>query len=412
MTLTTGRRDALLLALLFAFAFALRFHDVGFPPQRWGDEGVHVPAATHYWERGHFDPNLWEHPPLRHLLLYPFVAVLGDGPYGWRMRNVLFGALTAVLVALLAYAVDRSRPSAALAGLLLATDPLHVALSRFTFEEVYGVALFAGALVAFAYARGRAGWFVACGLLMGCALSTKWYYVPVWFLVTAFALREEGRWRRPADLAFVTSALLLLPVTVYALSFGPWFGRGYALAELVELTVNAYHSLQHMGAEVFNAYWPYLRLTSAEDWFVAPVMFGQQLASGESGGARFLVFGNNLPVWGLTLPAMVVCAVVAVRERSLAWATPVLCFLATYALPFVARRPSFIYNAVPLLPFAFTAIAVALSRAGAWLDRRLAWAAGAALLVSNLYLYPLATAREVPPAPYAHVLSIIDLSQR
>lgn len=401
----------MLLGALFALAFGLRFHGVTFPPQRWGDEKVHVPAATHYWEKGHFDPNLWEHPPLRHLLLRPFLAALGDGPYGWRMRNVLLGALTSVLVALLAFSVDRSRGAAALAGLLLATDPLHVALSRFTFEEVYGVAFFVGALVAFAYARGRSGWLVASGSLMGAALATKWYYVPAWLLVTALALRQEGRWRRPVEVAFVASAFLLLPVTVYALSFGPWFGRGYSMSELVELTVNAYHSLQHMGADMFNPAYAYLRPTSPTDWFVSPVLFAQQLATAD-GGARFLLFGNNLPVWGLTLPAMAVCGAVAVRERSVRWATPVLCFVATFALPLFARRPSFIYNAVPLLPFAFTAIALAVSRVGAWLDRRIAWAIAAALLLANLYLYPLATAREIPPAVYTHVLSLTEVSQQ
>jgi dolichyl-phosphate-mannose--protein O-mannosyl transferase len=402
-------RDAGLLVLLLALAFGLRFHALDRPAGRWGDELVHVPAATHYWTKGHFDPNLWEHPPLRHLLLYPFLAVLGDDAYGWRLRNVVFGALAAVLVALLAYSVDRSRAAAAIAGLLLATDPLHVVLSRFTFEEIYGVTLFLGALVAFTFARGRSAWLLVSGLLMGCALATKWYYVPVWLLVTGLALRDDGAWRRPAGVLFVLSAFVAVPVAVYALAFGPWFGRGYALGELVELTTNAYFSLQHMEPEMFNTAYAYLHRTSPLEWFVVPVMFGQEL-SRSADGVGYLVFGNNLVAWGLTLPALAVCGWTAVRRRSLAWGLPVLCFVATYAVPIAARRPTFVYSAIPLLPFAFVAIALALDRLAARYGPAVAGSLAAVLVASNLLLVPLATGDEVPSALYAPVLSVIDLA--
>lgn len=404
-------RDLALLAVLFALAFGLRFYDVATPAEQWGDELVHVPAATHYWTRGHFDPNLWEHPPLRHLLLKGFLAVFGDGPYGWRMRNVLLGALASVLVALFAYGIDRSRTTAAVAGLLLATDPLHVALSRFTFEEIYGVTFFLGALVTFQRSRARAGWLLASGLLMGCALATKWYYVPVWILLGALALREEGRWRRPADALLVATAYVAVPLTVYALSYGPWFGRGYSLGELAELTVNAYHSLQQFQPWMFNPVYPYLRLTSPLDWFVAPVMFATETVTGPD-TARFLLFGNNLAVWGLTLPALITCAVVAVRRRSPGLALPVLLFVATYTVPLVARRPTLIYSTIPLLPFAFTAIGMATTLVAERLVRRAGWAVAALLVGSNLYLYPLAAGRDVPVALYAPLLSRVDVTVR
>lgn len=405
------RRDLVAILLLLALAFGLRFNGVTDPPSRWGDEQEHVAAARHYWGQGHFDPNLWEHPPLRHLLLYPFLQLFGDNPYGWRMRNVIFGALAAALVYLLGRATGGPRLAAGVAGLLMATDPLHVMLSRFTFEEVYGVTFFLAALVAFAYARGRSAWLVASALLMGCALATKWYYVPAWLLVTALALREDGNYRRTADALFVASSFLLLPALVYVLSFGPWFGRGYSFGELVELTVNAYHSLQHMDAGVFNADYPYLRPASPRDWFIAPVMFGQASYPTPVTG-RFVIFANNLPVWGWTLPSMALCAFLAVRRRSLRLALPVLLFLASYALYVVVRRPALLYNATPLLPFAFVAIGLAV----AWLSERLGraagWAVAVAMVASNLYLYPLVTTREVPLAPYRHVLSKVHLTPR
>lgn len=406
-----NRRDAGVALTLFTLAMGLRFHDIGTPASRWGDEPEHVAAATHYWTAGHFDPNLWEHPPLRHLLLHAFLQAFGDNPYGWRMRNVLFGATAAVLVYLFALSIDRSRVTATVAGLLMATDPLHVVLSRFTFEEVYGGAFFVGALVAFAYARGRHGWQIASALLMGCALATKWYYVPVWLLVTALALREEDAFRRPANALFVLSTHLLLPVLVYVLSFLPWILRGYSIGELLELTTNAYYSLQSMPADTFNPALPYLRLTNALDWFVAPVMFGQGTYPSPD-RAQFIVFGNNLPVWALTLPSMALCAVLAVRRRSLRMGLPVLFFVASYSLFLVVRRPTLLYSSVPMLPFAFTAIGVAVSSVWGRLGRWVGWGLGGALVAANLYLYPLVTAKQVPVARYGHVLSRVQITFR
>lgn len=406
-----SKRDLAAIFLVFSLAFALRFYDVATPEFRWGDEQEHVAAATHYWTKGHFDPNLWEHPPLRHLLLFGFLEAFGDNPYGWRMRNVLLGAAAAALVYLFAFAVDGSRVTAAVAGLLMATDPLHVMLSRFTFEEIYGGAFFVAALVAYAYARGRHWWLVASALLMGLALATKWYYVPVWLVVTAIALREDGNYRRPWDALFVSSTFLLLPVLVYALSFLPWIARGYSVGELGELTTNAYFSLQNMPAGTFNPAFPYLRQASALDWFVVPVMFGQGMYLTPETG-QFIIFANNLPVWAMTLPSIALCALLAVRHKSLRLALPVIFFLATYALFVVIRRPTFIYSAIPLLPFAFTAIGLSVSRISERLGRGAGWGLAAAMLAANLYLYPLVTAKEVPVAPYAHVLSRVHLTIR
>lgn len=405
------KRDAVTILLLFSLAFGLRLYDVTTPGFRWGDEQEHVAAATHYWTEGHFDPNLWEHPPLRHVLLYGFLKVFGDNPYGWRMRNVLLGALTSVLLYLFTFSTARSRLAATTAGLLIATDPLHVMLSRFTFEETYGVAFFVASLVLFAWARGRSGWLIGSALAMGCALATKWYYVPVWLLVGAAALREDANYRRPGDALFVVATFGLLPVLVYALAFQPWFGRGYSLGELVELTTNAYYSLQHMPPGTFNAELPYLRQTSPFDWFVAPVMFGLPGYPSAATG-QFIVFGNNVVTWGLTLPALALCTVLAVRAKASRLALPVLYFLATFAIFVVSRRPAFIYSALPLLPFAFAAIgaATAWTASTGRLGRWIAFGVMGAALASNLYLYPFVTAKEVPLSLYAPLLPYVQLT--
>jgi predicted membrane-bound dolichyl-phosphate-mannose-protein mannosyltransferase len=405
-----NKRDAAALLLVLGIALGLRLYGVTTPAYPWGDEIEHVASAAHYAERGHFAPNLWEHPPLRHLLLRGFLMVFGESPLGWRLRNVLFGALTAALVFLFVRGVGGSLPAATLGGLLMATDPLHVVLSRFTYEETYGVAFFMASVVLFTFARGRSGWHLASALLMGCALATKWYYVPVWGVIGLLALREDGNWRRPADALFMASVWILAPLLVYVLAYTPWFGRGYSVGEWVEITVNAYYSLQKMDVGTFNPAMPYMRPVSSLRWFTAPVAFGGVFeAAGDRG--RYIVFGNGL-AWALALPAVALAAFQGWKARRLWPALPALFFVATYALFLIPRRPSFIYNAAPLLPFAFAAVGLALASLADRLGRRVAWGLAGLLLAANLYLYPLVTAREVPVAAYEFVLSRVDFDAR
>jgi len=171
------RTDLVLLCIVFLLAFALRFYDVASPAIPYMDESGHVPAATNYWDKGQFELDRWEHPPLRHTLLYGFLQVFGNNPYGWRMRNVLFGSVTAVLVYLFAFAITPGRKTALLAGLLIATDPLHVVLSRHTFCEVYGTAFFVLAIVLYVITgtKGSLSWTDGSIRLSVIRFSTAFY---------------------------------------------------------------------------------------------------------------------------------------------------------------------------------------------------------------------------------------------
>ena len=95
LEIEVDRRGNAQAAVLFVLAAGLRGYDLADPPFMALEEAGHVPSAGHYWRDGQFQPDTWEHPPLRHLTLCAFTAVLGDGPLGWRLRNVLFGALAA-----------------------------------------------------------------------------------------------------------------------------------------------------------------------------------------------------------------------------------------------------------------------------------------------------------------------------
>jgi len=399
-----------LACLVFLAAFTLRFYQVDYPPAPFMDESAHVQAANHYWQTGQFEPDHWEHPPLRPIMLHAFLQVFGDNPYGWRIRNVLFGSLAALLTFLFALGIGGSRKTALTAGLLLATDPLHIALSRHTFCEVYSAALFLAAVVLFVWHRQRSSWLVLSAIFIGCAMATKWYYFPAWFLLYLLTLHEDNNYRSPGSIAFITSTYLLIPLSVYTLAFYPWFGRGHSLADFGEFVTNVFSSIQQYTADNYMEGLMFLSHLSAGDWFIRPIIVGEGIVG--SGSGEFILFSNNLPVWVLTIPSMLALLVIAARKKSLQTALPALLFFGSYLMYLFVKRPAFLYSVVPLLPYAFTAIAFALSRVAERYGARIQYGTLAVILAWNMYLYPLATRKTVPLAPYQYILDSKDIQIR
>ena len=135
------------------------------------------------------------HPPLGQWLIAIGIAVAGYDPFGWRIASVVAGVVTVALTYFLARLVIRTesaRPAAVgatVASGLLAIDVLHLVQSRIAMLDVFlalfVVAAFVAALLDLRSAqrldRGGIGqwlfgrpWRLAAGVLIGCAVATKW----------------------------------------------------------------------------------------------------------------------------------------------------------------------------------------------------------------------------------------------
>lgn len=406
-----GLRLFLFIIIVFLVAFSLRFYDCAYPDFPWLDEGGHVAAAYSYWEDGQFGPDNWEHPPLRHIIQYGFLKVLGDNPYGWRMRNILFGTCAAALTCIFAALVTNRRSCGLMAGLLLATDPLHVVLSRYTWEEVYGGAIFMAAIICYLKSERSNGWLLAAAVSMGCALATKWYYVPGWIVLYLFFLVSASSARNSRTILTFTTVWFLLPAGIYLLSYYQWFERGYTLDEFIQFVLNAYYSLQSYQQQGYNPDLLFLPHSSAWEWFVLPVMVGEGTFISRD-TLEIILYANSLPIWILSLPAMVGMAIIALKKKSSSLAIPVLLFCVTYGLCLFVKRPIFIYSAVPILPFAFTAIAFLVSKLADELGAKMYYTTFVLMISWNMYLYPLVTAKKVPVALYGPTLRLADVKIR
>jgi dolichyl-phosphate-mannose-protein mannosyltransferase len=400
----------LLFCIVFLVAFGLRFYNCTYPAEKFMDETGHVPAAVHYWNTGQFEPDHWEHPPLRPIILYGFLQVFGDNPYGWRIRNVLFGSFAAALTFLFALKTTENRKAALMAG-LLATDPLHIVVSRSTFCEVYSAAFFLAAVVIYLWHNQRSSWLMLSAFLIGCAMATKWYYLPCWFLLYLLTLCERNNYRNTKTILFITCTYLFIPLTVYVMSFYMWFGRGYSFSEFIEFVVNVYNSLQQYTADNYTAGLFFLSHLSAAEWFTKPIIVGQGSYLTDGKG-EFIIFMNNLPIWILTIPSLIGISILSLKKRCLKTALPALLFCSSYMLFVFVKRPAFLYSVVPMLPYAFTLIAYGITLITERYSIRIYAVALAAMLGWNLYLYPLVTSKKVPVAPYRYILNNKDIKIR
>jgi dolichyl-phosphate-mannose--protein O-mannosyl transferase len=359
-------------------------------------------------DKGQFEPDNWEHPPLRPITLYGFIKIFGDNPYGWRMRSILFGALAAPLVYLFARGTTANRKAALLAGLLIATDPLHIVLSRFTHEEIFGSVLFLAAIVLYLWHNKRCSWLILSALFVGCAMATKWYFLPNWLLLYGFAMHEQQNYRKPATALFITSTYLFVPLTVFMMSYFMWFGRGYSFYEFLEFIQSAYYSLQAGTIDNFMNGLFFLTHVSAREWFLLPITVGQGTYLGDGKG-EFILFTNNLPIWIFTIPALLGACIVAVKTKSMKTAMPALFFCGAYALLVHVKRPILLYSAAPLLPFTFTLIAYGVTRIAERYSMKIFYLAVVFMLGWNLYLYPLVTAKKIPVVFYRTILNNNDI---
>lgn len=397
------RVDRWTAALLLAAALVVRIWDIAGTEHYVGDQNTVVLAAYRFPETGLFAPDSWEQPPFHYYLIRLGTLLFGDNAYGWRMKNVLLGGLTVPLLFLLGRALFADRRIALLASLFLLFDPLHLYYSRTIYAEISSLPFFLAAMLLMVR-RDDGPTGAWAGILLGCALAQKWYYLVPSLVLIVVVLRQrtEGSGTFGRELLPAAARYGIVPLTVYLLAFAPWFQRGYSLPEFFAMQVDAYHYLQSM--EFYDSAMAFFRpdVHPSWTWFLRPVVLGNPIDR-EGAWGRFLVIMNNIPVWGLTMPAMLHLAVRSFRQRALLPSLPVILFLA-FALPFAAvERPVFLYSAIVLLPFAFLAsadlVVSLLDALGATARGFRSIAAGYAAW--GLYLVPLILGQPVPLVLYA-----------
>jgi dolichyl-phosphate-mannose-protein mannosyltransferase len=368
----TSRKAALALACITLLALALNCFQLIRQPVSEDDLSVAI-SAINYMENGQLGPTMWNHPCLRNILVYWALQIFGSGVLGVKGVSLLLGTLCTPLLGLVAGRLALSRRVGLIAALLWACDALVIDFSRQGINDIY-LAFFplAALYLMFRYRDGGSPWWLAgSGVCFGLGLASKWSalfpLVATLLFLLVLLLREKGA---PAEArlarACLTAALLvLLPATVYLLTFFPWFGRGYTMSEWPALQKSMFlETSQHVGYHPKQ--WED-KDNRAYRWFIVPSVFvdpfmnmdradgKEELPSMEQSVTVVLGVANPL-VWLLTLPAL--CFVIrrGIRQREEGAQYLAALFLFSY-LPLVCSpRPIWLNTALSVLPWAIIAV--------------------------------------------------------
>ena len=400
------RRFPLLLGAVTLLALLLRVAGLGSQPPSLDDYAV-ANTAVNYVEGGQLGPTMWNHPGLRNVLVYWSMQLFGAGAAGVKGWSVLSGTLSVPLLALVARRLTGSAVVGLTAAILWGMEPLAVDFSRQGINDIY-LAFFslAGIWLALRFRDGHNPWWlVAAGIAFGLGLASKWSVVfplavtGVLLLADQFRGHGETAGLRACRLAFLAASLAILPLTVYLLTFAPWFGRGYSLDEWPTLQKAMYRETKlHVG------YQPTVTGDHrARQWFVRPVAFRESFPlvrrekniptePGVKDKMVMLVAIANPLAWLPVLPAVAWTAWRGCRERRGMLLYLAALFGASYLPLAVAWRPIWVNTAVSVLPFAFMAVSWAMwDILGCPPRRRMLLAAWLALTVAvSASLYPLA----------------------
>ena len=254
--LAVHRREALLFSAIVGLAFALRLYHVGDSVLAFIDEGPFMSALMQM----RLDPTLSltaiMHPVASSTRLFPFIQLLlsdvfGDSLAIFRLTPVLFGTLTVAAT----YGLARSlfdRRTAFIAGLIFATFPPHIHMSRIGIYNIADPLFGVLALLCFSLAlrtRQRL-YYVLAGIALG---MLRYFY--------------EG-----GELVF--PALILLWV-IWLFLTGPqrpsWSGLGWMLAMALLVALPVYFTNASYGLPFFtrlnarnlgSAYWEQFLLSA------------------------------------------------------------------------------------------------------------------------------------------------------
>ena len=337
----------------------------------------------------------------------------GRHALAWRLPGVLFAALLAFLLVLLARRLFASAVLPALVGLAVVLDGSMFAQARIGMNDIYVATLIvAGWYFVVAAYRPRRSALVdvlIAGVLFGLALASKWAgaYTLVGLLIASIAVTarayERGRpgtggpldllARRGLNAVILFVSFAVVPAAIYLASYLRWFGGptipyGWNLVELTQ-QMYWYHSSLTAPHPAGSPWWSWPLVLKPVYWY-----FGAS-----SGGDNAYIYdaGNVVLFWA-GLVAFCWCAVAAIRARSVPLAFVVFAGLAQYVAWIPIGRVLFFYHFFTVLPFYLLALAAGL--AFLWETGRARLVVGylAAAAAAFAYFYPFISAQPFPGA--------------
>lgn len=163
------------------------------------------------------DANILKHPPGYSLLLALIFKLFGNSDTPWRLVQILFDALTATIIFLIA-AELLPRAVAIISGVLVALSPQLAHHSIVLLPDSPSILPLVLAIFLFtlAYKRQRLLFMIGAGVLIGisCWLRPNALLLSPFLAVVVFLLFERGRRWRYALAVVASTILVIIPITI------------------------------------------------------------------------------------------------------------------------------------------------------------------------------------------------------
>lgn len=373
------------------------------------------------------------HPPLGKWIIASGEAIFGATPFGWRIAIAILGILSVLLTARIARRLTNSNFIGTVAGLLLALDGLHIAMSR---TALLDTPLSFFALCAFGFliidrdsanSGSSKNWRWAMVIALGLACATKWsgVYFAAAFGILMLVWDYERRSKRLEGFRvwFVNDFFpaLLMPFVIVAIYISSWVGwfrsaggwnRNWAQENDVASWVpDSLLSLLHYHRDMLsfhtNLVTPHSYASNPWSWplMIRPTSFYYEtdLTCGANKCSQEVIPLGNPLIWWAGAIALGVIVYFAVARRHSA-ALPIAVAFAAGWVPwlFFSERTTFSFYSVAFIPYTAMALALALYFANKNVKSNkpisLRWPALTFLLVAaalTAFFYPILTGHSI-----------------
>ncbi|MEX0998910.1 MAG: phospholipid carrier-dependent glycosyltransferase [Thermodesulfobacteriota bacterium] len=374
-------RVQLLLFLIIAISFGLKFHRLEFPQSYYFDE-VYFAFTAQEMAKGNKSawqvPEVeapkdlayeWTHPPLGKEISSLGILIFGDNTFGWRFFQAFFGVLGTLFIFLLGRNLFNNGVGL-IAALLYTFESFIFVLSRITMVDIFmaNFVLLASLFVV-KYAKSRKTIFLLLtGLFCGASISIKWSGVYIaeflagvsFFLIYYFEVYSsdsEGSSYISALLRVfprMILAFVLIPLIIYVATYIPFFYFGNSIGDFIALQGQMFG--YHGGVTDTHPY--------QSQWWMWPLLIKTVYMHFEKLGGQYAhiyALGNPF-IWWTGCVFFLAGVVQVIRKESPALIFAVVSVLA-YWLPWALspRKVTFLYHFLPALLFVIIIIAYFLN---------------------------------------------------
>ncbi|CAB4337806.1 unannotated protein [freshwater metagenome] len=374
-------------------------------------------------------PSYVVHPPIGKWIIASGESLFGATPFGWRIAVAILGILSVLMTARIARRLTNSNFIGTVAGLLLALDGLHIAMSRTALLDT-SLSFFVLAAFGFliidrdsANAGGTKAWRWAMVIALGLACGTKWsgvYFAAafgVLMLVWDYARRSKALESVRAWIVKDVLPALLMPIAVIGIYLASWFGwfttsggwnRNWAETNSTNSWLpNSLVSLIHYHKDMLNFHThlstPHSYAANPWTWplMIRPTSFFYETnptCGSDKCSQEVIPLGNPLIWWaGAIALGLIIYFAVARRHSA---ALPIAVAFAAGWIPwlFFPNRTVFSFYSVVFIPYTVMALALVLYLANSRVKSMRAieyrWPALTFLIVTAIltaFFYPILT---------------------